>query len=43
MDRRLIFPRFENPPEDYNKKYFDNMVNMLNVLMVALRSITDCP
>jgi hypothetical protein len=38
MDRRLIFPRFENPPEDYNKKYFDNMVNMLNVLMVALRS-----
>ena len=38
MDRRLIFPRFENPPGDYNKKYFDNMVNMLNVLMVALRS-----
>ena len=38
MDRRLIFPRFENPPPDYNKKYFDNMANMLNVLMNALRS-----
>jgi hypothetical protein len=38
MDRRLIFPRFENPPQDYTKRYFDNMVNMLNVLMVALRS-----
>lgn len=38
MDRRLIFPRFENPPVDYNKRYFDNMVNMLNVLMNALRS-----
>jgi hypothetical protein len=38
MDRRLIFPRFENPPEDYNKRYFDNMTNMLNVLMNALRS-----
>jgi hypothetical protein len=38
MDRRLIFPRFENPPEDYNKRYFDNMVNMLNVLMNALRN-----
>ena len=38
MDRRLIFPRFENPPQEYTKRYFDNMVNMLNVLMVALRS-----
>ena len=38
MDRRLIFPRFENPPPEYDRRYFDNMVNMLNVLMVALRS-----
>lgn len=38
MDRRLIFPRFENPPAEYNKKYFDNMTNMLNVLMNALRN-----
>jgi hypothetical protein len=38
MDRRLIFPTFESPPEEYTKRYFDNMVNMLNVLMVALRS-----
>ena len=38
MDRRLIFPQFEKPSENYDKRYFDNMVNMLNVLMVALRN-----
>lgn len=38
MDRRLIFPQFEIAPVDYRKKYFDNMVNMLNVLMNTLRS-----
>lgn len=38
MDRRLIFPQFEIAPADYRKKYFDNMVNMLNVLMNTLRS-----
>jgi len=38
MDRILIFPQFEIAPVDYRKKYFDNMVNMLNVLMNTLRS-----
>lgn len=38
MDRRLIFPQFQKPTEEYDKRYFDNMVNMLNVLMVALRN-----
>lgn len=38
MDRRLIFPQFQKPTENYEKRYFDNMVNMLNVLMVALRN-----
>ena len=38
MDRRLIFPQFETPPEDYKRQYFANMVSMLNVLMNALRS-----
>lgn len=38
MDRRLIFPQFQKAPSDYDSMYFNNMVNMLNVLMNALRN-----
>jgi hypothetical protein len=38
MDRRLIFPQFQKATGEYDRKYFDNMVNMLNVLMTALRN-----
>ena len=38
MDRRLIFPQFEKAPSEYSSGYLNNMVNMLNVLMTALRN-----
>jgi hypothetical protein len=38
MDRRLTFPPFEKPPEAYTKSYFENMINMLNVLTTSLRN-----
>ena len=38
MDRRLIFPQFEKAPGEYSPRYQNNMVNMLNVLMNALRN-----
>lgn len=38
MDRRLIFPQFQKARGEYTRDYFDNMVNMLNVLMTALRN-----
>lgn len=38
MDRRLTFPQFQKAPSAYEANYFNNMVNMLNVLMIALRN-----
>lgn len=38
MDRRLIFPQFQKAVGEYNRDYFDNMVNMLNILMNVLRN-----
>jgi hypothetical protein len=38
MDRRLIFPQFQKASREYDRAYFDNLVNMLNVLMNALRN-----
>jgi len=38
MDRRTIFPQFQKATGEYNKLYFDNMVNALNGLMNVLRS-----
>ena len=38
MDRRLVFPQFQKAPLDYQPRYVDNLVNMLNVLMNALRN-----
>jgi len=38
MDRRLAFPQFSKAPEEYVPRYFNDMVNMLNALMVSLRS-----
>ena len=38
MDRRLIFPQFQKATGEYYRRYFDNLFNMLNVLMNALRN-----
>jgi hypothetical protein len=38
MDRRLIFPQFQKARGEYDRTYFDNLVNMLNVLMNVLRN-----
>ena len=38
MDVRLVFPRFTNPPADYDRKYFADLVRSLDSLVTILQA-----
>lgn len=38
MDVRLVFPRFTNPPADYDRKYFADLVRSLDNLVTILQA-----
>jgi len=38
MDVRLVFPRFTNPPEDYDRKYFADLVRALDSLVTVIQA-----
>ena len=38
MDRRLVFPSFSAPPQEYTQGYFADLARQLNILTTALRS-----
>jgi hypothetical protein len=38
MDVRLVFPRFTNPPADYDRKYFADLVRSMDNLVTILQA-----
>lgn len=38
MDRRLSFPVFGNPPNNYAREFFDDQTRKLNQLVTLMRS-----
>lgn len=38
MDYRIVFPTFPRPPENYNRRYFDDLVRSLDAFVVATRT-----
>lgn len=38
MDRRLIPPRFTEPPREYDQRYMDDLIRAMNDLVVQLRT-----
>lgn len=38
MDVRLVLPRFTNPPADYDRKYFSDLVRSLDNLVTIIQS-----
>ena len=38
MDVRLVFPRFSDPPADYDRKYFNDLVRALDNLVTVIQA-----
>jgi hypothetical protein len=38
MDVRLVFPKFAAPPQDYDRKYFSDLVRSLEALVTVVQT-----
>jgi len=38
MDRRLVSPKFTDPPREYDQRYMDDLIRALNDLVVQIRT-----
>jgi len=38
MDQKSTYPIFARPPEDYDRRFFDDLIRSLNQLVILIRS-----